>query len=143
MVSGLPQVPSVIGVVEDDAGNRVAVSMDREQIEEIPLVHMSESMERQLIDQYANYVEPGQRIDPPQSTYSSTGVPDDASRRSSLTAEEQAQVDNAFPYELRKRIQESLPTGAKADEILSNGKTLREMVVNTILHDTVVEDEWD
>jgi hypothetical protein len=165
-LDGLPEVPSIVGIVEDGNGNRVAMTLDRDQAQEVPLVHIDGGMEEQLRSQYSANVEPGDQVSLGASSELTQPEEDlvQLARQQVLSAPIQGvaggkslrdlireTVDDQLyqppaPEELPQQLNSegvTRPPGDRSglrDQLLSNGKTLRQMVFESVMDDSSAHD---
>ena len=164
----IPDVPPIVGIVENDNGERVAMTLDADGVNEVPLVHINDQVSDQLLSQYSSSVEPGDQIvlQPPsvatdltQSEVESVRaararVLDTPLRRvrggitlRGLIRETIADVMYQPPEETIGAARDNYNSEGvnprppidhtPRDRVLSNGRTLRQMVEETTLDDVI------
>ena len=142
----LPEVPNIVGIVEDHRGERVAMTIDADGAREVPLVHIDEQLSNQLMNQYSANVEPGDPITlqaPPPSVASQLSPDEIAAVRAARQRVMSAPVgDTTLGGLIRQTVDDVMSQPLPADlndpahnRLLSNGRTVRQMILQTTIDD--------
>ena len=156
----VPEAPSIIGVVQDNHGNRVAMTLDVDHVAEVPLVNIADEQAEQLRSQYSANVEPNEQMSlTPSEGSGLTSAEVNLVRQAriavmttpvsgalggrTLRQVVQETIDDtivheshSYPENMNSATVVAVPHQTITDRRLSNGRTIRQMVMDGIMADS-------